>query len=70
MQMLEPDERQIMMLRYCEELCYREIATALGIPLGTVKWKIFIAKERLCTELGTGLDHGPRPFANPVDVTG
>lgn len=52
MDLLEPVERQIMMLRYSEELGYQEIATALGIPLGTVKWKIFSAKERLSAELG------------------
>jgi RNA polymerase sigma factor (sigma-70 family) len=54
MGLLEPVERQVMMLRYSEELGYQEIATALGIPLGTVKWKIFIAKERLSAELGAG----------------
>ena len=51
MGMLEPVERQIMMLRYIEELGYQEIANALHLPLGTVKWKIFAAKERLCAEL-------------------
>jgi RNA polymerase sigma-70 factor (ECF subfamily) len=54
MDLLEPVERQIMMLRYSEELGYQEIATALSIPLGTVKWKIFSAKERLSAELGVG----------------
>jgi RNA polymerase sigma-70 factor (ECF subfamily) len=54
MDLLEPAERQIMMLRYSEELGYQEIASALGIPLGTVKWKIFSAKERLSAELGVG----------------
>ncbi len=54
MELLEPVERQIMMLRYSEELGYREIATALHIPLGTVKWKIFSAKEKLSAELGAG----------------
>jgi len=44
---LEPEEQQIMILRYIEDLSYQEIATALGIPLGTVKWKIFDAKMRL-----------------------
>ena len=53
MEMLEPVERQIMMLRYFEELGYQEIATALHLPLGTVKWKIFAAKERLVAALGT-----------------
>lgn len=54
MDLLEPVERQVMMLRYSEELGYQEIATALGIPLGTVKWRIFSAKERLSAELGVG----------------
>jgi RNA polymerase sigma-70 factor (ECF subfamily) len=44
---LEADEHQIMILRYVEDLSYQEIATALAIPLGTVKWKIFDAKMRL-----------------------
>lgn len=44
---LESDTRQIMILRYVEELSYQEIATALDIPLGTVKWKIFDAKMKL-----------------------
>jgi RNA polymerase sigma-70 factor (ECF subfamily) len=44
---LESVEQRVMMLRYIEELSYQEIATALDIPLGTVKWKIFSAKEKL-----------------------
>jgi RNA polymerase sigma factor (sigma-70 family) len=48
---LEPQERQIMLLRYIEELGYQEIATALNIPLGTVKWKIFRAKAKLSETL-------------------
>jgi RNA polymerase sigma-70 factor (ECF subfamily) len=48
---LEPQERQIMMLRYIEELGYQEISTALNIPLGTVKWKIFNAKAKLAANL-------------------
>ena len=51
MHLLEPMERRIMMLRYVEELGYQEIAAALSIPLGTVKWKIFNAKERLSAQL-------------------
>jgi RNA polymerase sigma-70 factor, ECF subfamily len=48
MNLLDPVERQIMMLRYIEELGYQEIAAALDMPLGTVKWRIFHAKEVLC----------------------
>lgn len=51
MRLLEPVERRIMMLRYVEELGYQEIAAALSIPLGTVKWKIFNAKEKLSAQL-------------------
>ena len=47
MEFLENDERQIMMLRYFEELQYHEIAAALGLPLGTVQWKIFHCKKKL-----------------------
>jgi RNA polymerase sigma factor (sigma-70 family) len=58
---LEPQERQIMMLRYIEELGYQEIATALNIPLGTVKWKIFRAKAKLSETLkGTRKEIEPR----------
>ena len=51
MQALEPTERRILTLRYVEELGYREIADALRIPIGTVKWKIFHAKEQLTQAL-------------------
>jgi RNA polymerase sigma-70 factor (ECF subfamily) len=47
LELLEPMERQIMLFRYIEELGYQEIATALSMPLGTVKWKIFQAKGKL-----------------------
>jgi RNA polymerase sigma-70 factor, ECF subfamily len=47
MAFLEEDERQIMMLRYVEELEYHEIAEVVDIPLGTVQWKIFHSKKKL-----------------------
>jgi RNA polymerase sigma-70 factor, ECF subfamily len=48
---LETREQQIMVLRYVEELSYREIATALALPVGTVKWKLFRARSKLLTVL-------------------
>lgn len=39
--------RLMIELRYYEELSYDEIATELGIPLGTVKAQLFRAKEIL-----------------------
>ena len=39
--------RQMIELRYFEELSYDEIAVKLNIPLGTVKAQLFRAKEIL-----------------------
>jgi RNA polymerase sigma-70 factor (ECF subfamily) len=44
-------ERHVMSLRYIDGLSYEEIATVLEIPLGTVKWKIFDSKSRICSHL-------------------
>jgi RNA polymerase sigma-70 factor, ECF subfamily len=52
--MMASDERQIMLLRYVEGLSYTEIATALDMPLGTVKWKIFHVRSK-CAAMVRGL---------------
>ncbi len=44
---LQPQEREIIMLRFIEELSYEELSEALSLPLGTVKWRIFNAKKKL-----------------------
>jgi RNA polymerase sigma-70 factor, ECF subfamily len=44
---LEPAERDIIILRFIEELSYEELAVALAIPVGTVKWRLFNAKKKL-----------------------
>jgi RNA polymerase sigma-70 factor (ECF subfamily) len=44
---VDPQARQILAMRFVEELEYDEIAYALGIPSGTVKWKVFHAKSQL-----------------------
>lgn len=44
---LEPAERDLIVLRFVEELSYEELAVALAIPLGTVKWRLFNAKQKL-----------------------
>jgi RNA polymerase sigma-70 factor (ECF subfamily) len=49
---LDSEERQIMMLRYVEELEYHDIAEVLGLPLGTVQWKIFNSKKKLARRFG------------------
>ena len=44
---LNPRYRQLIRLRYFEELSYEEISVALSLPLGTVKAGIFRARELL-----------------------
>lgn len=43
--------RQMIEMRFYQELSYDEIATELKIPLGTVKAQLFRAKEMLHTQL-------------------
>lgn len=47
MRFLEPVERELVILRFVEELSYEELALAFGIPVGTVKWRIFNVKKKL-----------------------
>ncbi|HJZ82856.1 MAG TPA: sigma-70 family RNA polymerase sigma factor [Pyrinomonadaceae bacterium] len=44
---LEPAERELILLRFVEELSYEELAVVLEVPLGTVKWRLFQAKRKL-----------------------
>lgn len=44
---LEVQERELILLRFIEELSYEELAAALGLPLGTVKWRLFNVKKKL-----------------------
>ena len=52
MSWLEPAERQVMTMRFMEELDYSEIAQTLNIPLGTVQWRIFNSKKKLAARMG------------------
>ncbi|MBE2245864.1 MAG: sigma-70 family RNA polymerase sigma factor [Candidatus Competibacteraceae bacterium] len=44
---LKPRYKQLIELRYYEDLSYEEIANRLGLPLGTVKAQLFRAKDLL-----------------------
>jgi RNA polymerase sigma factor (sigma-70 family) len=46
-QTLSPKYKQLIELRYFEELSYEEIAEQLDLPLGTVKAQLFRAKDLL-----------------------
>lgn len=44
---LEERDRQIVFFHYSENMKYRQISSVLGIPVGTVKYRIFIIKDKL-----------------------
>lgn len=44
---LSPKLREVVVLRYAGELAYDEIAESLGLPLGTVKRRLFDAMDKL-----------------------
>ncbi len=49
---LDADDRAIVVLREIEDKSYGEIASALGLPEGTVKSRLFRARAKLKTILG------------------
>lgn len=53
------DHREILLLRYYDDLSYAEIAAVLDIKLGTVMSRLSRARSRLLQQMGE--DHGLRP---------
>jgi RNA polymerase sigma-70 factor (ECF subfamily) len=53
---LPPDYRELIQLRHFAELSYEEIATMKKLPLGTVKNKLFRARNLLKDELDSFLE--------------
>ena len=53
---LSEDLRQAITLREIEELSYEEIAEAMNCPIGTVRSRIFRAREAIATRLRPLLD--------------
>lgn len=54
---LKEPYRQIVRMRYYEDLSYEEIAARLKIPIGTVKVRLSRAKELLAAVLGKNQDN-------------
>lgn len=48
---LRPAYREILLLRFAEELSYEEIAQVTGNPLGTVKVHLFRARQELARRM-------------------
>lgn len=51
---LSPEHREVMMLAFYNDLSYSEIAQILGCPEGTVKSRVYYAKEQLKKILSAG----------------
>ena len=52
---LKPDDRAVVVLKHFVSFSYEEIADVLGIPVRTVKSRLFTARERLRVALGEGV---------------
>lgn len=52
---LEPDHKEVLLLRFYGDYTYEEIANITGVPLGTVKSRIFYAVKK-CREQMRSLD--------------
>jgi RNA polymerase sigma-70 factor (ECF subfamily) len=53
---LEEDYREVIILRYYQQLKYEEIAVILGIPQSSVKIRLFRARKALKTMIGNKAD--------------
>lgn len=51
LEQLPPDFREVLVLRELEGLSYKEIATVIGVPIGTVMSRLARARERLMAVL-------------------
>lgn len=51
---LPEDQRLVLVLRHWQGLTYKEVAEALGVPLGTVKWRLHEALRKLGQWLAIG----------------
>lgn len=48
---LDPEQRVVVVLRYWYDLRVDDIARLLGVPSGTVKWRLHTANRRIKAEL-------------------
>jgi RNA polymerase sigma-70 factor, ECF subfamily len=55
---LTPEQREVVVLRHFAELSYDEIGAALGLPVKTVKSRLYTARQQLAHRL---LVSGPTP---------
>ncbi|MEN5181823.1 RNA polymerase sigma factor [Comamonas odontotermitis] len=51
LQRLPPEQREVLLLVSVEELSYQEVATVVGVPIGTVMSRLSRARARLRDEI-------------------
>jgi RNA polymerase sigma-70 factor (ECF subfamily) len=67
---LDAPERTLLVLHYLQGLSYREMASVLGEPTGTVKWRTAEALNSLRAMLGDEVpDHAPRKTSEPGPIS-
>ena len=49
------DQREMLILRFVESMSYQQIAEVIGCPLGTVRSRLFYAKQALRAKLEPNL---------------
>ena len=64
---LSARDREIIALRHFQELTYKEIATTLDIPEGTVMSRLFHARKRLREHLEPHLEGALEDYAPPPE---
>jgi len=57
---LNPEQREVIVLRYFEDLPIEKIAKFLTLPAGTVRSRLFYARKALAARLGAGVKEAVR----------
>ena len=60
---LDPEDREILILRYYEDLSLKEIASFLNRPVGTIGRRIHVALKLLAGKLGAKMNKTRKPLA-------
>lgn len=56
MREMPPPQREVLILRYRDDLSYAQIAQVTAVPIGTVRARLHYAKKRLAQLLNLGAD--------------
>jgi RNA polymerase sigma-70 factor (ECF subfamily) len=59
MNQIAPEHREVLMLRFSEDMSYEQIAHVIGRPVGTVRSRIHYAKLALRAQLTFGKETSP-----------